>query len=399
MTPEITLLIVATALIASTIWPYRKPAIFVASATVLVILWGFSLEKLITMEIMESLLIIFSLLVLSGLLRYSEFFTFLTKGVLSRIRSEVTAFLILNLIAAMLSSLAATSLVLLYMATIAINIAREYGLNPKPLLISLIVSSNIASISTMVGDVSNVIIATCKGFSYDDFLLKMLPLALPMLAAAIIVQYLILREELRGELKVKPHQITVDRSYLHYATASLLMMFLLSLLSDHVGVSESSVMGVVAIAVLFIGGERMKEVYEKVRWEILLYIGALLITARAFGLSSASSLIPSTQYTSPFHVFLASLGLSAFIDGAETAAITLPLLSRVATNDDVWWSLVVGTSLGSAISPFGSIANLLALRRAKKMGISVSYLEYLRISIPSVAVASLVYLLGTGGIP
>ncbi len=394
MTPEITLLVVASALVGSTIWPYRKPAIFVAAATILVVLWGFSPESLITMEIMESLLIVFSLLVLSGLLRYSEFFSFITKGVLSRARSEVAAFLLLNLVAALMSSLAATSLVLLYMVTISINIAREYGLNPKPLLISMIVSSNIASISTMVGDISNVIIATCRGFSYDEFLVRMVPMALPMLMGALIVQYLILRGELRGELEVRPHQVTVDRSYLHYATASLLLMFFLSLLSDYMGIAESSVMGVVAIAVLFIGGERMKEVYEKVRWEILLYIGALLITAKAFGLSSAPSLIASIQQVSPLHIFLASLGLSAFIDGAETAAISLPVLGRLAVNEEVWWSMVVGTSLGSAISPFGSIANLLALRRARRMGIDVSYREYLRISVPSVAAASLIYLLG-----
>ncbi len=388
------LVTVSTAILASTIWPYRKPAVFMTSAVLLTSFLNIHVEELVDPRLLEVLVITFSLLIISGLLRYSNFFEFVTAKLLSKVNTALATFLAVNLTAALLSALAATSLVLLYMVTVTTELAVKHKVNPKPLLLSLLISSNVASMATMIGDLSNIIIATCVGFSYSYFLYKMGLIALIELVIVLIPLYLLFKEQLSAPSEIE--EVSWDYYKLTFSSSILTMFLGLSVASGFFGISEASIMAVVAVAVLFIGGERMKHIYEKIEWEVILYLGALLITFRAFSHSGAPNLIP-LRHIDPISSFLLSLGLSAFIDDAEAASLAISLLNDVKLSESSWWGFVMGTSLGSAISPLGSIANLIALRRVRSLGIPITFADYVKVSVPSVTLAVIVSLVALAG--
>ncbi len=388
------LVIVSTAILASTVWPYRKPAVFMISAVLLTSLLGINVEELVDPRLLEVLVITFALLIISGLLRYSNFFEFVTTKVSSRVNTPLAMFLAINLTAALLSAVAATSLVLLYMVTVTIELAVRHKVNPKPLLLSMLISSNVASMATMVGDLSNIIIATCVGFSYSYFLYKMGLIAFIDLIIVLIPLYMAFKDQL--EVPSEISEVSWDYYKLSFSSAILTMFLGLSIVSGFFKASEASIMAAIAVAILFIGGEKMKEIYEKIEWEVILYLGALLLTMRAFSHSGAPGLVPLKQID-PITSFMISLGLSAFIDDAEAASLAISLLRDVNLSESVWWGFVMGTSLGSAISPLGSIANLIALRRANRLGIPITFLDYVKVSVPSVAIATLASLLALAG--
>ena len=66
-------------------------------------------------------------------------------------------------------------------------------------------------------------------------------------------------------------------------------------------------------------------------------------------------------------------------------------MDKLANGQEVWWSLIVGTSLGSALSPFGSIATIIAIREAARQGVEIDYRDFLRLSVPATLAAVLIY--------
>jgi Na+/H+ antiporter NhaD/arsenite permease-like protein len=66
--------------------------------------------------------------------------------------------------------------VLLFMASVIIELARLLKFNPVPVIIAVIFASNVGGSATMSGDPPNIIIGTAFGYTFTDFLLNTGPI-------------------------------------------------------------------------------------------------------------------------------------------------------------------------------------------------------------------------------
>jgi Na+/H+ antiporter NhaD/arsenite permease-like protein len=78
-------------------------------------------------------------------------------------------FLLFPFIAGFLSAFVDSITVMLFMATLTVEVAAIIGINPLPLIFSEICAANIGGASTMVGDPPNVILGTYFQLSFMDF--------------------------------------------------------------------------------------------------------------------------------------------------------------------------------------------------------------------------------------
>jgi Na+/H+ antiporter NhaD/arsenite permease-like protein len=81
----------------------------------------------------------------------------------------VKLFFLFPFIAGFLSAFVDSITVMLFMATLTVEVSKIIGINPLPLIFAEICAANIGGASTMVGDPPNVILGTYFGLSFMDF--------------------------------------------------------------------------------------------------------------------------------------------------------------------------------------------------------------------------------------
>ncbi|MEM0192775.1 MAG: SLC13 family permease, partial [Candidatus Korarchaeum sp.] len=370
------LLILAAALLISSLQPRRKALVFIVALALLANLYRVNLEEFFIkrVEIMKVIISIFGLEVLSALLSKGSFFEISSQSILRKVKSPVSIFIVLNLLNALLSALLSNILVLSYMMLVAVRLtACIPEFDPTDLMISLVVSSNLGSMATFIGDISNIIVGVNAGIGFLDFLMVAAPISIisTLISLSVLLIRVLRRKRLKcvSEARFWDAVQDYDRSYLIFGSFSMILMLSLLLLSRSLRIDESVAIGVIAIFLLFLGGERISKVFMEVEWVSIAYVGSLLLTTELInfigGFDVLAELISGVH--TRLNVYLMSIGLSMFVDDAEAVAILSPVLRKLSVSGETWWALIVGTSIGSALTPWGSMANLIALRTVREM--------------------------------
>ena len=86
--------------------------------------------------------------------------------------------------------------VLLFLASVTIELARLLKFNPVPVIIAEIFASNVGGSATMSGDPPNIIIGTAFGYTFTDLLVNTGPIAWIGMIATLGFFYLVFRKAL-----------------------------------------------------------------------------------------------------------------------------------------------------------------------------------------------------------
>jgi len=132
-----------------------------------------SLSLAFRYENWETLGLIFGMFTMVTGLKESGFFRWIGLIAVEKTKyNAVYIFFIFPFLAGFLSMFLDSITVMLFMATLSIEVGTLIGLNPIPLIIVEICTANIGGSATMVGDPPNVIIGTTLGYSFMDFFLN-----------------------------------------------------------------------------------------------------------------------------------------------------------------------------------------------------------------------------------
>ena len=102
-------------------------------------------------------------------------------------------FLVLS---AVLSMFIDSITVILFLASITVELARMLGFNPMPVILSEIFCANLGGSATMCGDPPNVIIGTSLGYTFSDFITNTGVIAGISLIVVVVYFLLVLRKHL-----------------------------------------------------------------------------------------------------------------------------------------------------------------------------------------------------------
>ena len=91
--------------------------------------------------------------------------------------------------------------VLLFMASVTIELARLLKFDPVPVIIAEIFAANTGGSATMCGDPPNIIIGTAFGYTFFDFATNTGPIAWAGMVLALVFFYLVSRRILGGQQK------------------------------------------------------------------------------------------------------------------------------------------------------------------------------------------------------
>jgi Na+/H+ antiporter NhaD/arsenite permease-like protein len=353
----------------------------------------------------QTILFIGGMMVLVEGLRAVGFFRWLCLNTAQIVNYRVIPIALLFVfLSGVLSMFLGSVTVILFMASVTIELARLLKINPVPLIIAEIVAANAGGTATMIGDPPNIIIGTSLGLGFNAFLVNLTPIVWVGMAAALGYFYLRFRKEKLGagsEVGIsaahypKPGEAITNRNLFGIQVAILVLTVVLLIVHEQARLSVVTASFIGAGATLAASRKRASNLIRGVDWKTLLFFLGLFIAAS--GLEETGLLQVLADYISKISghslvaatllIFWVSALISAIVDNIPFVAIMVPVIVYLsqATGGALptfAWSLSLGACIGGNATPIGASANVVGIAVAEKTGHRITWKKYMNYAVP-----------------
>jgi Na+/H+ antiporter NhaD/arsenite permease-like protein len=295
--------------------------------------------------------------------------------------------------------------VMLFLASVTIEIARLLKFDPVPLIIAEIFASNTGGSATMSGDPPNIIIGTSLGYTFMDFVVNTGPIAWAGMLVTVFFCYFVFRKPLAASQQnnigvsattyPEPREAIANTGLFMLHTGIFVLVIVLLVTHAQTGISVALI-GVIAAALTFLAANKdALHILKKIDWRTLLFFiglfvcvggleetGVLKILAGRIGEVSGGSL------TAVLVIILwVSAFASAIIDNIPFAATMVPVISELGQTmgldlHPMAWALALGTDIGGNGTPIGASANVVGTAISEREGYPIGWGRYLKYAMP-----------------
>ncbi len=279
-------------------------------------------------------------------------------------------------------------------------IAKELDINPVPILITEIISSNIGGTATLIGDPPNIIIGSAAGLSFMAFLKELTFIVLAILVVCVSLMTFIFRkqlvttEEKMAKVASLDNSNTITDKWLMIRSAAVLFLVVLGFVLHDITHIQTCVTAMAGAAFLLLF-EKPTKIFEEVEWNtIFFFIGLFIIIGgleHAGGIKLMSewllNVTNGAQEATAMIILWASGILSGIIDNIPYTATMAPMLVEVENvmgldyTYPLWWCLSLGACLGGNMTIIGAAANVIVSETAASKGYPIRFMYYLKYGV------------------
>ncbi len=360
----------------------------------------------------EALGLIFGMFILVAALSQSGFFRWIGLHALQWTKfNPLKIFIIFSALSAILAAFMDSITVLIFMASLIIEVCRILKVPVLPFLLGCITSANIGGAATMVGDPPNIIIGTALDYSFMDFVTNTGPIAVIIFFVNIAFFYLWFRkvfhappddiEKIYEEHKdLDPYTAVKDHHLMNVALAIFAFTVTLLILHHSLGLVVAFVGITGACLVLMFGGKDMPDLVEKIDWHTILFLAGLFVMvgglkeagvleAVADGIVSVGGGSLAVMLTI---ILWVSAIASAFLDNVPFAAAMVSVIPEVSAQTNMplnpmAYTLALGADIGGNATPIGASANVVGLAVANKHGEHITWKQYCKSAFPAMVIS------------
>jgi Na+/H+ antiporter NhaD/arsenite permease-like protein len=362
----------------------RTSAAF-TGAIAMVLFSVISFEEAIAAVDFNTILLLMGMMMMVAMLQLDGFFDVIAYYT-SRWAKTRTQLLALSILVTGLSSafLVNDAAVLIF-TPLLILLCSSAKLNPMPYLIGEIVSSNIGSCLTITGNPQNMLIGIHSDVAFGRFLLFMLPV---VIGTGIFAFWLIKHYYRTDFADNSPLDFGTKFSfnlkkmrYSLFVFGAVIIGFFFGKLLQ-ISIPMIAISGA-ALMILF-GKTRPSKVMKEVDWVLLLFFASLFIVVHAAEQAGVfDQILEQTRLTPNAKGVGVLLGInlvmSQVVSNVPFTVLMLPLMKSV--NSEMMWVALAGAStLAGNATLIGAVANLIVAESARKQGIRIKFLPFLKIS-------------------
>lgn len=337
--------------------------------------------------------LLFGLMVLSAQFRLGGMYTAITRAIVrSRAAPEVLLAQVI-LSSGALSALLANDIVCLAMAPLLVESCARRDLKPRPFLIALACSSNIGSAATLIGNPQNMLVGQKLQLSFAGYLLDA---GVPALLGLVVLWWLVVRS-VRGDWSAHtPAHSVPAPAFDAWQTvkglailAGLVAAFLLTAWPREVVALAA------AGAILMSRRMHSRRMLALVDWHLLVLFAGLFVVNEALqtsGLLAAGMnalRAAGVDLGHPAWLFVVTAVLSNVVSNVPAVMLLLP----AATHELAGPILALSSTLAGNLFIVGSIANIIVVDQAERLGVRITWRQHARLGVP-VSVATLLIAAG-----
>lgn len=370
----------------------------------------------------ETLGLLAGMFVLVSILNEAGFFTWLAMTTVRKVNYHpASLFVALLVLAAVLAMFMDSITVMLFLATLTLQLCRLLKVDPVPFIIAQVCAANTGGAATLVGDPPNVILGTALGFNFADFITHTGPISAMAALTLLGVFYFINRQKLRDAHEALTDDMVQEIEALHqdplhiqltrigligFGVAVVLLIFH-HWLSEvtHLPINTAVCAMIPAgIALIALHREDRQKVFHKLMKEdaqsLLFFAGLFVLIgglekARVFefvaeGMASVTSGNPAGLVMA---LHWGSGLASGIVDNVPLALAMSYVLKDLAAMPGMpalalmVWSLALGIDIGGNLTPIGASANVVAYTTMERYHGPVGWKRWIIIAVPPTILA------------
>lgn len=394
------LFFVAALVLIATEWVHRT-LIVMAGASIFVLAGVLDQEHAFAAIDLATLGLLVAMMVIVGVIERTGIFEHLALVSLRISRGRpwrVVA--VISLITATLSAFLDNLTTVLLIAPLVIATAARLRMAPAPLLIIMILASNIGGTATLVGDPPNIMIAGATGLSFNAFLANLAPVAIVTLVVVMTGIYAVARRQFAregGDTEIDDLLEHVELAkgralWLPLAVLGLVMVGFVLHAPLHLEPATVALSGA-ALLLFLLGHEKLEESLGAVDWTTLFFFAGLFVMVgglEAVGvLESVAAWTRDATGGDRTTELLGILGIaaagSAVVDNIPFTAAMIPVVGELnpGNDDSYWWALALGACYGGNATIIAAAANVATQGIAERQGVHLSFRSFLAWGIPA----------------
>ena len=375
----------------------------------------------------ETIMLLFGMMIIVSVLKHSGLFTIVSVRISELTRGNPIKILILfSIVTAVMSAFLDNVTTVLIIIPIIIELTRGLGLDPKKYVLSQAIISNVGGTATLIGDPPNVIIGSKVGLTFNQFLINLGPPVLVIFIVVLIFIWGTNRDQFKPinkniiklftvnllleKIRYDFLNMKIDYALMKKGVLFLGIAIILFITQTMTGLAPGVVAISVGIFLVLVSGMSLETALEEVEWSTLMFFVGLFILVGALEENGVIEWfahnvflnIGDNPYIAVLVVEWVAGIASGFLDNIPFSITMIPIVeilneSNPLFQDLLWWALALGACRGGNITMNGASANIVSIGIAKKYGVNISFLDFMKfgavISIISLIISSLYLIL------
>ena len=346
---------------------------------------------------LPTILLLYSLMIISAQLRLGGFYTWIALKIVPLYTRPRFFLLVTMLVSALLSAILANDIVCFAFTPVLALSLIEAKLNPLPFLIGLAVSSNIGSAATIIGNPQNMLIGQTGNLGFARFFFWCSPPSLLSLFAGYLIILWIYRQKISDhgqKINTEPNRPKQPFNKWQTSKGIVAVLVLITLFFSSIPRELTAI----CIAGVLLCSRKMKtrDIMGQVDWHLITLFCALFVIIHGVSQNNYLEIVMNrlSGMGMDLHNLPALTGISVILSNFFSNVPATMLLVRFLDplEPAQWYTLAVSSTFAGNLFLLGSIANLIVVEQASNFDIKITFSQHATVGIP-VTLASLLILL------
>ena len=362
---------------------------------------------------LKILVLFISMTILSIYLDEFGFFRYLANATLKRAHtSQTKLFLYLYLTVSILTVFTSNDIIILSFTPFICFFAKNARINALPYLAAEFVAANTWSMALVIGNPTNIYLATANGIDFVHYLNVMV---LPTLAAglvAFVLLCLMFRKQLSAPITGEAEDIVItDWMRLALGLVHLGVCTVFLVISSYIHVEMWIVAGCSAVSLFFwaavLSGLR-REVpvglvacLRRAPWQLIPFVVSMFVMTIALSEKGVTQAIAHLlgQDGSLLKYGIASFLTANIVNNIPMSVLFCSIIDAAQLEEGLKavYATIIGSKIGAFLTPIGALAGIMWANILNEHGLRFGYRDFLKIGV-MIAVPTLLVALGVLGV-
>lgn len=325
--------------------------------------------------------------------------------------SQLRLFCVLFLLVSVLTVFTSNDIIILTFTPFICYFSKKAEIDPMPYLFGEFVAANTWSMMLIIGNPTNIYLATANGIGFGTYTAHMLLPTLFAGVAAFLLLLMIFRKPLSQPISIKEEKPAIrDKGLVIIGLLHLVLCTVLLILSSYIGLEMWYITLGFAVSLFLCVTiyKKKKGVKERVLlhtimrapWELIPFVLSMFLLVLTLDRYQVTTII--SDFFGTDHLVwkygIASFLAANVMNNIPMSVAFSSIVSHLPEADRLpaAYASIIGSNIGAYFTPLGALAGIMWSGILNKMGIPFSFRKYIsygiRISIP-VLIAALVELL------
>lgn len=357
---------------------------------------------------LKILVLFISMTVLSIFLDEVGFFSYLAIVTLRKAKnSQYALFLYLYIIVSVLTVFTSNDIIILTFTPFICYFAKNAKISPLPYLFTEFIAANTWSMALVIGNPTNIYLATANGIGFAEYFLKMI---LPTLGAGLVsffLLFLLFRKKLSQPISASDAKAKIkDKVLLVIGLVHLALCTVLLAISSYVKLEMWYISLGFAVSLfictLICAAVRKKKPVEpaaclkRAPWQLIPFVLSMFVLILSLSENDVTGKLcelfgeTSTVFKYGLASFLTANVINNIPMSVLFSSITAPL-AGTQTGLRAVYASIVGSNIGAFLTPIGALAGIMWSSILKTHGVRFRFQDFVKygaiISVPSIFAA------------